>query len=226
MEPTTTWSRAVGRSSDLQGSLLLTNAALLLIGAWVTLGFAPALPDAADVVTERHPLALEAYDDACGSGDASACNNLGVSYHNGYGTDRDDAAALALFTRACSAGSADACNNQAALLQHALRAAVDGPAGGSTAVGSTAVGSAAVGSAAALESARGSVVLELYRRACASGSGLGCSNLGALYANGEGVPLERRHARALFERACQLGSVVGCENLASIASADAASAAN
>lgn len=187
MESMTAWSRAVGRRSDLQGSLLLTNAGLLLIGAWITLGFAPSAVGTASAEVVRHPLALEAYDEACKQGDPVACNNLGVCYQSGYGTERDDERALAIFERACSAGSADACNNQAALLERRGQSTREGAA-----------------------------PQELYRRACAGGAGIGCSNLGALYFKGQGVPRAPDHARALFERACQLGSVVGCENRAAL----------
>ena len=178
----------MGRASDLQGSLLLINAGLLLIGAWITLGFAPAAADGAELAASRHPLALEGYDQACSQGDLVACNDLGVCYHSGYGTERDDAMASAIFERACRAGSADACNNQAALLERRPNGAMHGAS-----------------------------VREHYRRACTGGSGIGCSNLGALYAGGNGVQPAPEYARSLFERACRLGSVVGCENLAALA---------
>jgi TPR repeat protein len=185
MDQLTSFSRSVARTSDLQGSLLLTNAGFLLIGVWATLGLAPVpFVDRDESRDERHPLALEAYADGCQAGDAAACNNLGVSYERGYGTERDGSRALALFERACRSGSAEACNNQAALLERVSD----------------------VGSA--IEPIR-----ELYRRACTQGSGLGCSNLGALYAKGKGVARDRAQAHWLFERACQSGVSIGCDNL-------------
>jgi uncharacterized protein len=184
MEQPTNWSRSAGRATDIQGSLLLTNAAILLIGVGLTLGLSPEeFVDEVAPVIERHPLALELYADACTAGDATACNNLGVSYQRGYGTDADDGKALPIFARACRAGSPDGCNNQAALLEQAWDHGDIEP------------------------------IRELYERACTHGAGLGCSNLGALYAKGLGVARDRARARGLFERACQAGVGIGCENL-------------
>jgi TPR repeat protein len=56
-------------------------------------------------------------------------------------------------------------------------------------------------------------VRELYKTACEHGSGLGCSNLGALYAKGIGVERDTADAQWLFERACQTGCATGCNNL-------------
>jgi Sel1 repeat len=184
MEPSTSWSSPPGRSSDIQGSLLLAMAGSLLIGAWSTLGFS-AVPQAVErpIAIATHPLALEDYDVACRRGDASACNNLGVCYQRGYGTAPDDGIALQLFERACHAGSAAACNNQGALLEQAWLRGDD------------------------IDRIR-----ESYERACNQGSGLGCSNLGALHARGRGVRRDPALATWLFERACRMEDVTGCEN--------------
>jgi TPR repeat protein len=184
MEPSTSWSSPPGRSSDIQGSLLLALAGPLLIGAWATLGFS-ATPHAAEpIAITTHPLALEEYDVGCRRGDAAACNNLGVSYQHGYGTEPDDGIALSIFDRACHAGSADGCNNRGAVLEQGwLRGEDIAP------------------------------IRESYEHACQQGSGLGCSNLGALHARGRGVPRDPALAAWLFERACQMGDVTGCENL-------------
>ena len=184
MEPSTSWSFPAGRSSDIQGSLLLAHAGLLLIGAWATLGFT-ALPKAAEQsAVTSHPLVLEDYDGACRRGDATACNDLGVCYHHGYGTEADDAVALTLFAHACRAGSVEACNNQGALLEAQWLPGEDiGP------------------------------IRDSYARACEQGSGLGCSNLGALHGRGRGVARDAALARWFFERACRMGDVTGCENL-------------
>jgi TPR repeat protein len=183
MEPSTFWSHSVGRSSDIAGSLLLTSAGLLLIGAWAAIYSSPALRLQEEVWTGLHPMSLEIYEEACDRGDATACNDLGVSYERGYGTTQDDPLALQIFERACRLGSAEACNNQGALLEEARSPGLDPQ-----------------------------VVTDLYRHACEGGSALGCSNLGALYAKGKGVEQNRQEARWLFERACQLGGATGCEN--------------
>jgi TPR repeat protein len=178
------WSRSVGRSSDIPGSLLLTNAALLLIGAWATLGFSELPHEALDAAQRpSHPLVLEGYHDACQAGDAAACNDLAVSYRNGYGTAPDDAAATALFARACRMGSAESCSNQGAMLEQGWVSGAD------------------------IEPVRA-----LYARACDAGSAIGCSNLGALHTRGKGVPRNEALGRWLFARACLAGSFVGCEN--------------
>ena len=179
------WSRAAARWSEIQGSLLFTNAVVLLVGAWATLGVA-SVPDAAseEPIRRAHPLALEEYDSGCESGDAAACNNLGVSYHRGYGTEPDTDRALELFTRACQMGSAQACNNQGALLDRAWVDGVDA-----------------------------APMVDAYDRACNGGYALGCSNIGALHAYGKGVTHDEPLARWYFERACQMGSPEGCENL-------------
>jgi TPR repeat protein len=178
------WSRSVGRSSDIPGSLLFTNSVLLLLGAWATLGFAELPHETADAALgPSHPLALEGYHDACEAGDAASCNDLAVSYRNGYGTEADPSTALAIFGRACRMGSAEACSNQGALLEESwVRGHAIEP------------------------------VLELYSRACEAGSALGCSNLGALHAHGKGVPRDAALASWLFARACEGGSFIGCEN--------------
>lgn len=170
-------------SSELPGSLLLMSAGLSLVGIWCHLWFAraPLLP--AQDEMEWHPLALEAFHEACQAGDGTACNDLGISYERGYGTRPMPSRALELFERACRAGSPDGCSNQGAMLER----------GGG-------------------EPHDVQRVRELYQQACDAGSGLGCSNLGALYAKGKGVPRDTAEARALFERACQLGSATGCNN--------------
>jgi hypothetical protein len=166
-------------------SLLLTSAALFLLGTWAAMWFS-ALPDAQADQPGQQPTTFESYQQSCARGDATACNNLGVSYHRGYGSARDDEAARELFERACSAGNAEACNNQAALTeQRAL-------------------------------GAEGQPVRELYERSCEGGSALGCSNLGALYAKGKGVRRDKAAARRLFERACLAAVPTACRNLAAL----------
>jgi len=183
-------SSSSARVSEIQGSLLLTNATILLFGAWASLAVA-ALPlgalsrENAESAQRRHPLMLEEYDDGCKSGALDACNDLGVAYQRGYGTEPDSDIARDIFGQACRAGHAEACSNQGALLERAWQ-----PDGDIT------------------------PIVDAYSRACRGGAGLGCSNLGALYATGKGISLQRATASWYFERACQLGSAIGCENQA------------
>lgn len=53
----------------------------------------------------------------------------------------------------------------------------------------------------------------LFEKACDGGNGLGCANLGALYADGEGVDRDPNKARGLFERACTSNDGFGCASL-------------
>jgi hypothetical protein len=176
------------RISEIQGSLLLTNATILLIGAWASLAVA-AFPlgalsrDGALSASRHHPLVLEELDEGCKAGVLDACNDLGVAYQRGYGTEPDSDVALDIFGRACRGGHAEACSNQGALLERAWQTDTDI-----------------------------TPIVEAYTRACRGGAGLGCSNLGALYAIGKGVSLGRATASWYFDRACQLGSAIGCEN--------------
>jgi len=184
MERPTNWSRSVASSSDLPGSLLLMGAGLLLVGVWCDLWFTRVPLAPVQDWTDWHPVALEEFHDACQAGNATACNDLGVSYERGYGTTRNSGKALEVFERACRAGSPDGCNNEAAMLEQGWRPPRDL-----------------------------SRVRELYKLACEHGSGLGCSNLGALYAKGVGVPRDTADAQWLFQRACQTGCATGCNNL-------------
>jgi TPR repeat protein len=184
MDHQTSWSRSVASSSDLPGSLLLASAGLLLVGVWGALWFARVPLCPAPDWKDWHPVALEEFHDACQAGNATACNDLGVSYERGYGTTPNSGKALEVFERACRAGSPDGCNNQGAMLEQSRSARRD------------------------LERVR-----ELYESACQRGSGLGCSNLGALYAKGKGVRRDTADARWFFERACQTGCATGCHNL-------------
>ncbi|WP_326691043.1 sel1 repeat family protein [Helicobacter pylori] len=53
----------------------------------------------------------------------------------------------------------------------------------------------------------------LYSRACDLNNGWGCSFLGVLYYNGDGVKQDSKKAVALFEKACKLGYKKACEML-------------
>ncbi len=44
-----------------------------------------------------------------------------------------------------------------------------------------------------------------FEKACDLNNGGGCSNLGVLYYNGDGVKQDSKKATALFEKACKLG---------------------
>ncbi len=49
-----------------------------------------------------------------------------------------------------------------------------------------------------------------FEKACGLNNGGGCSNLGVLYQNGQGVEKDFKKAFALFEKACDLNNSGGC----------------
>ena len=54
---------------------------------------------------------------------------------------------------------------------------------------------------------------KLWQKACDSGEAVGCSNLGFLYENGQGVKQNYQKAAQLYQKACDGGNAVGCSNL-------------
>ena len=54
----------------------------------------------------------------------------------------------------------------------------------------------------------------LYERACRLGHTTSCAVLGALYAEGKGVPVDAMRAVELFRVSCDHGDVLGCDGLA------------
>ncbi|WP_154412743.1 tetratricopeptide repeat protein [Helicobacter pylori] len=52
-----------------------------------------------------------------------------------------------------------------------------------------------------------------FEKACDLNISGGCSNLGGLYYNGDGVKQDSKKAVALFEKACKLGHKKACEML-------------
>jgi TPR repeat protein len=55
-----------------------------------------------------------------------------------------------------------------------------------------------------------------YQIACTGGRGMGCSNLGGLYAIGEGVERSYAKARELFAKGCELDDGGACYNLGAL----------
>ena len=54
---------------------------------------------------------------------------------------------------------------------------------------------------------------QLYQKACDTGEAGGCSNLGVLYADGQGVKQDYQEAAQLYQKACDEGWAGGCSNL-------------
>jgi TPR repeat protein len=54
---------------------------------------------------------------------------------------------------------------------------------------------------------------ERLRLSCGDGNATACSDLGLLYANGDGVPRDLTRAASLCQQACDGGEALGCLNL-------------
>ena len=54
---------------------------------------------------------------------------------------------------------------------------------------------------------------ELFKKACDGGNMLGCTNLGSMYANGDGVEEDFSKAAELLKKACDGGDMHGCRGL-------------
>ena len=54
---------------------------------------------------------------------------------------------------------------------------------------------------------------ESFKKACDGGNMRGCFNLGAMYANGDGVEKNEQKAAELYKKACDGGEMLGCRNL-------------
>ncbi|EAJ0341835.1 sel1 repeat family protein [Campylobacter lari] len=55
--------------------------------------------------------------------------------------------------------------------------------------------------------------IKYYKQACDLNNGDGCSNLGFMYANGQGVKKDNFKAVELYVKACNLNDGAGCSNL-------------
>jgi len=53
----------------------------------------------------------------------------------------------------------------------------------------------------------------LYQKACNGGNAVGCSNLGNMYHDGEGVRQDYKKAASLYQKACDGGDATGCTAL-------------
>lgn len=54
---------------------------------------------------------------------------------------------------------------------------------------------------------------EHFRKACLLDNGQGCTSLGNMYANGNGVPRDIKFGHDMFEKSCALNDARGCANL-------------
>ncbi len=124
----------------------------------------------------------------CRKGNAVSCGRLGWAYANGYSMAKDEKRAFELLTQSCDASYDDACSALGNLF-----------AKGSSAAEANA------------EKAR-----QLFERACLSGVGRGCHNLGVVHREGVGVTKDPERALRYFLRACDGGHAAGCNAAAEL----------
>ncbi len=129
---------------------------------------------------EAKPLAQE----ACESGNASGCFNLGMLYDQGFGVPRDYAKAASNYQKACQGGVEVSCYNLGVFREHGLGVAQS------------------FTQAAAL-----------YKQACDARYAPACSALGGLYRHGQGFVKDEGQAFLLFQQACNAGDAGGCGNV-------------
>ncbi len=53
---------------------------------------------------------------------------------------------------------------------------------------------------------------KLFQKVCDGGVAGGCSNLGHLYYNGQGLRQDKSRAKEYYGKACDLGHQPGCDN--------------
>lgn len=66
----------------------------------------------------------------------------------------------------------------------------------------------------ALEQKRYFDAAEAFNKACESGNGTGCYNLGSMYEKGEGIAQNKYKASTLYAEACRAKEALGCSNMA------------
>jgi len=155
---------------------------------------APAAP-AASVITAEKPDCSDyrTCRTACSSGDALACNLVGLFAHDGRaGAQPDRSEAARNYRQACDLGAGIGCYN----LSHMLRSG-DGMA-------------ADIPGADALLSR----THELYKKSCAAGGLTWCTNLAGLVQRGEGRDPDQDQAYNLYADTCERGEPLACLELA------------
>jgi TPR repeat protein len=159
--------------------------------------------DEGKYVAKDYSHAVALYSKACDAGSADGCSNLGSMYLNGRGVAKDDTKAVPLYSKACDAGSAKGCNGLGIMYETGRgvglnQSRADCYHGG-------------------LDLCRYTTdyphAVALYSKACDGGSADGCSNLGDMYLNGNGVAEDSSQALMLYSRACDAGSASGCSSI-------------
>lgn len=166
------------------------------------------------------PRARKVYADACNRDFALACNNLGIMRTRAQGGPREEKAAFDAFERGCQLGSADSCssvgkrfvlgevvprNLSRAVSFYVLACTLGDPVGCRTAIPNL----REMGDAESLRKA-----FEIASTHCSAGDAETCTELAHLYAYGEGVAADAKHALRFYGRGCEGGDARGCMNVA------------
>ena len=158
------------------------------------------------------------YEQAASAGSASAMNNLGVLYKNGWGVAKDYAQERAWLQKAADQGDADAQYNLGALYLMGQgvakdyvqacgwlqKAADQGHADAQYNMGVFYLNGFGVAKDYAQARA-------WFQKAADQGNAIAQNNLGAVYANGQGVAKDYTQARAWFQKAADQGDA-GAQN--------------
>lgn len=155
---------------------------------------------------------------SCDSGQAKACNRLGLQYEHGDGVPRDYARAASLYSRACDAGVAGACNNLGTLMLLGNGVPSDPQRASDLFKRACKAGSEAacnnwaqtLDSKSQADLAEAAITLEDL---CSRGHRAACNNFGTMVMRGEGVKRDPARAVVIFDNACTAGSVGACNNL-------------
>lgn len=132
--------------------------------------------------------AIPLFDQACKTGVAQACSDLGHLYDWAPHFSVADSVtqnfplALKLYTKACDAGNADGCTYLGSLYDQ--------------------------GSGVPQDYSRAAA---LYSKGCDWNNGVACNNLGVALMHGAGVPEDKDKAREVLKRGCALGNDAACE---------------
>ncbi len=123
----------------------------------------------------------EVFAKDCDAGEKASCFILGELYANGFGTPRNETAALDIFRRLCSSGWARGCGRLA--------------------------DSYLAGEGLAADPLK---AVEYFDKACTGGHAASCSAAASLYVRGIGVPESAAIAGQRLQQACRLGLQAAC----------------
>jgi hypothetical protein len=165
---------------------------------------------------KRYAEALPMVTDACDSGSALGCEEVGLMYSAADGVAPDFPKGFTFYTKACDLGSTSGCTEigtgylfgtgVAADIQKAFsiltKTCMAGDASGCIYLGY--MYDHPLGVAQDYRKA-----FDLYSKACDEGGAGGCLHLSDLYRLGHGVPVDLNLARQYMQKACDISSATG-----------------